>query len=383
MRFFLIFSGLVLIITGCGGGGAGAVQQTIPVNSAPELPGITDYAVDENVLSVANFEATDRDGDTVTYSISGDDASYLSIDASTGDLAFLTAPDFENPSDSNRDNTYNLSVIASDGQASSSLDITVSINDLAGQHMVLIGNSFFKPYAERIGIYADNSGFTDHSDIGVFAGGDNGNPISLWNDTGEKNLQIKQALDEGGVDVFGMTAQDITRNPNPIDGYREWIAYALENNPDVDILISVPPIDFPTNWEARAQEVGAEDIHELHAYFVNEMINKTLIDQLRIEFPSTSIFSIPTGRAAKELWQMHNDDLLLDELAMSGPYNESLFTDLKGHQGRVIVVAGTLMWLNGLYDVDLATDDFDTGFQTDLHALAQQIMVEHDPNYRR
>ena len=80
---------------------------------------------------------------------------------------------------------------------------------------------------------------------------------------------------------------------------------------------------------------------------------------------------------------MHNDDLLLDELAMSGPYNESLFTDLKGHQGRVIVVAGTLMWLNGLYDVDLATDDFDTGFQTDLHALAQQIMFEHDPNYRR
>ena len=42
------------------------------------------------------------------------------------------------------------------------------------------------------------------------------------------------------------------------------------------------------------------------------------------------------------------------------------------------------MWLNGLYDFDLATDDFDTGFQTDLHALAQQIMSElFDPNYRR
>ena len=36
---------------------------------------------------------------------------------------------------------------------------------------------------------------------------------------------------------------------------------------------------------------------------------------------------------------MHNDDLLLDELAMSGPYDESLFTDFKGHQNhRVIVV---------------------------------------------
>lgn len=80
---------------------------------------------------------------------------------------------------------------------------------------------------------------------------------------------------------------------------------------------------------------------------------------------------------------MHNDDLLLCELAMSAPYNESLFTDLKGHQGRGNVVAGTLMWLSGLYGVDLAADDFDTGFQTDLHAIAHQIMSEHDPSYRR
>ena len=228
-------------------------------------------------------------------------------------------------------------MIASDGQASSSLDITVSINDLAGQNMVLIGNSFFKPYAERIGIYADNAGFTDHSDIGVFAGGDNGNPISLWNDTGERSLQIKRALDEGGVNVFGMTAQDITK-PNPTDGYREWIAYALENNPD-EYIDFRSAYRLSTNWEARAQEAGAEDIHELHAYFVNEMINKTLIDQLTLIHFNLYFFH-PDEQSCQGAMADAQRRSPFGRACYGGPYDESLFTDFKGHQVG-------LLWLQG------------------------------------
>ena len=108
-----------------------------------------------------------------------------------------------------------------------------------------------------------------------------------------------------------------------------------------------------------------------------------MVDQLRIEFPSTNIFTIPTGWAAVELAQMQEDSLLLDNITMSGPYETSIFTDQKGHQGDIVVQAGSLVWLSFLYNVDLNTNSYQTGFNTDLHALAKKIVNEHDPIYKK
>ena len=60
--------------------------------------------------------ATDNDGDTLTYSIDGgDDYALFAIDASTGALSYKTAPDYENPGDSDQDNYYLVQVTVSDG----------------------------------------------------------------------------------------------------------------------------------------------------------------------------------------------------------------------------------------------------------------------------
>ena len=112
-------------------------------------------------------------------------------------------------------------------------------------------------------------------------------------------------------------------------------------------------------------------------------MHKTLIDALREEFPSTHIFSIPTGKSAKVLAQMYQDNQLLDDVLPRGPYEESLFTDEKGHQGKIIVETGKLMWLNALYGVDLSSNNLDTGFDTNLQSVAAEIMQQHDPNYSR
>ena len=87
--------------------------------------------VDENIISsVYTAQATDVDvGDTLSYSISDTDSSLFTIDPSSGDLSFNTAPDFEAPDDSGTDNTYDLSITATDSigkQASQSLSITVT-----------------------------------------------------------------------------------------------------------------------------------------------------------------------------------------------------------------------------------------------------------------
>lgn len=378
----------VIFLSACGGGGGGSNLETSPsLNNAPEFVGVMEYSVDENTTGVTTVEATDPDGDAVTYSLSGSDASAFSVGSTSGALAFVDAPDYEAPADSDADNVYEITVSASDGTASASLGLVITVADLAGDKMVLMGNSFFRPYAEHFGVMAADAGFSDHSDTGVFAGGDKGVPKYLWSDPSEVNQQNKQqiqaALDEGGVDVFGMTGSNIAESTTPTEGYSEWIAYALQENPDVDILISVPAIDFPADWQQRAEEFGVADIHELYAFFVDEMMNKTLIDALREEFPSTHIFSIPTGKSAKVLAQMYQDNELLDEVLPRGPYDESLFTDEKGHQGKIIVETGTLLWLSGLYGVDLSSNDFDTGFDTDLHNIAAEIMQQHDPNYSR
>lgn len=65
--------------------------------------------VQENTTTVATFSASEP----VTWSLSGTDAGLFSIDAS-GNLRFITAPDFESPSDSDSDNVYLLNVIATD-----------------------------------------------------------------------------------------------------------------------------------------------------------------------------------------------------------------------------------------------------------------------------
>ena len=61
--------------------------------------------------------ATDPDaGQTLSYSISGGaDASKFTIGASTGALSFVTAPDFELPTDAGGNNVYDVIVQVSDG----------------------------------------------------------------------------------------------------------------------------------------------------------------------------------------------------------------------------------------------------------------------------
>jgi hypothetical protein len=165
-------------------------------------------------------------------------------------------------------------------------------------------------------------------------------------------------------------------------GHRAWINYALQKNPNIIIFIAIPQVDFPADWEQRAQELGFSNIQELTDYFENSIVHKEMVDQLRIEFPSTKIFTIPTGRASVKLDQMNTDNELLDGISRFGPKATSLFVDTKGHQGDIIIEAGSLVWLNSIYSVDLSNFSYETGFNTDLHEIAKQIMDSHDPNYK-
>jgi hypothetical protein len=256
------------------------------------------------------------------------------------------------------------------------------IEETQGYNMLLMGHSYFKPYANKIGELAINAGFINHNQTFIFSSGTSGFPISLWNDTGTKNQQIKNKLDAGNVDVFGMAADSRGLNES-FEGTKNWIAYALQNNPEITVFLSISSPNQPDNWEQTAQQSGFATVQESFAAHTNQNVHIALIDRLRAEFPSTNIFSIPTGKASIALWQMYKDSLLLDNIAYIGLFETSLFTDTHGHQGEITTSAGALMWLKGIYNVDLTTNDFDTGFNTDLHTIAQDEMNSHDPNYNQ
>lgn len=103
---------------------------TGPSGSAGDLEG--SISVNENTLSVATFSADE----TATWSISGEDRLLLRISES-GELSFVTRPDFENPVDSGGDNTYIVNVKAADAAGNGSEQLfTITVLDVEPEEAV-------------------------------------------------------------------------------------------------------------------------------------------------------------------------------------------------------------------------------------------------------
>ena len=91
------------------------------------------------------YTAADPDGDTVTYTLGGEDAGVLSIGRTTGKIAVGVgySIDFENPADGNTDNVYIIEVVADDGHGfivRMDLEITVTDIDEPGSVALSITN---------------------------------------------------------------------------------------------------------------------------------------------------------------------------------------------------------------------------------------------------
>lgn len=109
----------------------------IDVNEAPVITsnggGATAaVTINENSTFVTTVTATDVDvGAVLTYSIAGGaDAAKFTIGSSSGVLSFITAPDFETPTDVGGDNIYDVIVQVSDGTLTDTQAIAVTVADV-------------------------------------------------------------------------------------------------------------------------------------------------------------------------------------------------------------------------------------------------------------
>ncbi len=107
-----------------------AVNDLVPVITSNGAGATASVNVAENATAVTTVTATDADvpAQTLTYSIvGGADAAHFSIDAVTGALSFVAAPDYEAPADANTDNVYDVTVQASDGSFADTQAIAVTV----------------------------------------------------------------------------------------------------------------------------------------------------------------------------------------------------------------------------------------------------------------
>ena len=110
----------------------GVLDVTVTVTDENETPVVTgqsavDYAENGSGI-VATYAATDPEGASLTWSLSGEDGDDFSI-SNTGALTFKALPDYEAPADDNNDNEYVVIVQASNRIETGALDITITVTD--------------------------------------------------------------------------------------------------------------------------------------------------------------------------------------------------------------------------------------------------------------
>src|SRR5690606_26803457 len=116
-------------------GEEGFASVTVTVNGVNDGVTVVTGALsaDENQTAAGEVVVDDPDvNDTHSFQITGGaDGGLFSIDASTGVLAFDTAPDFENPGDLDGDNVYEVEIEASDGNGGTdSRTVLVTVTDV-------------------------------------------------------------------------------------------------------------------------------------------------------------------------------------------------------------------------------------------------------------
>ena len=132
----------VIVVSGCGGGGSGGSGNWAPtvciyVNSLVTCSEPGALSLMEGTTYVTTMVVSDPENDDISFELAGADGGAFTLtegeSASVGQLRpeiyFTAAPDFENPSDSNADNVYEVTLSAADGSSSTSIDLTITVTD--------------------------------------------------------------------------------------------------------------------------------------------------------------------------------------------------------------------------------------------------------------
>ncbi|WP_179957663.1 cadherin domain-containing protein [Exilibacterium tricleocarpae] len=124
-------SGLGLIAASASSGGDSSAppsNREAPVFTSGLGEAVVEVSVNEGEMAVYTAEATDADSGILIYSLSGTDAALFNLDANTGELTFIDAPDYENLGSNH---PYSITITATDSDGlSASQNVTIGVSNV-------------------------------------------------------------------------------------------------------------------------------------------------------------------------------------------------------------------------------------------------------------
>jgi len=149
-----------LVFVSNGGIDSGDYKTKLTVTAVNDRPVISNpgrLQVDENSRTGIQILATDSELDQLSYSIvDGADASQFSLDSTSGMLDFNLPPDYEKPTDLDRDNVYQVTVAVSDGILQTLATLNISIKNLVTLGVTVAVKSLYFQWNSILDETSDN-----------------------------------------------------------------------------------------------------------------------------------------------------------------------------------------------------------------------------------
>lgn len=212
------------------------MELTLQGNSNPVINSPAAATVPDDQTSAIDVDATDADGDTLTYSISGGaDAALLDINGATGLITFRTAPDFDVPNDANGDNVYEVTTRVIDGRGGSATqEISITLAETAGL---------------TISLNADSISESETTTATVTRTGDTSSAVVInlsSSDSSEATVPATVAIEAGQTTSVPFTVSGVA--DNVVDGTQTATITATSDGlSNGDVTIEVTDSDTATS----------------------------------------------------------------------------------------------------------------------------------------
>ena len=143
-KSLVLSTNIALILSACGSGGGNSSNAPVPP-ARVALTALSETLVENNGNVAASFTFNNPDGGsrnfrilsastpadgTIDPAVQSADAALFTANTATETISFAAAPDFENPTDSDIDNVYNVIVRVTEGAQFADFPLSITIDDV-------------------------------------------------------------------------------------------------------------------------------------------------------------------------------------------------------------------------------------------------------------
>lgn len=196
--------------------------------------------------------ATDDNGDTLEWSVSGVDAAKFNIESDTGVLTFVNPPNSSAPEDDDQDNIYHITVTVSDGSLLSEKDVAITVR----RKPAAAKEPQETPTGRIVDTGQDGTGTLSGQDVKNLEEGDARIEVrsgGISYAVAASQINIDAISRQFGEDV---ALEDIDVNIR-ISNLRDQEVRVIEDAANANnFLLVVPPVEFEITCESNGQTVS-------------------------------------------------------------------------------------------------------------------------------